>query len=530
MLNNRHEYFNLINNLSNCSTQEQDSVMRELAKTDLFFLCWVILGWDFYNPIVNKEDYNTEEEYEDAERRARFPFNFCKQVSDDPWQMWLVARGHMKSLTLTTAHNIQLILNEPNDSIAIMSYNLKTAKAFLRQIKQELENNFILKRLFPEVLYDKPEKESLKWSEQEGLIVKRKSIRKEPTFYAFGLVDSQATGFHFDIHSFDDVVTQDSVTTPEMIQKTTEAWELSDNLGMMTDRGTRKKYAGTRYHYFDTYKQMMERGVNHKIIPATDNGELDGIPIFMSDDMLQNKIKEQGTYTFSAQNLLKPISKADQKFNVEEMVKYYDTVPDNVYTYFAVDPANAKKKGSDYTAGIGFAVDSNRKIYVIDGVHDKLSLGERYKMLKSKNERWAPKIIGYEKYGMQTDIDYFIMENKKDYYHMPLFEMKGSMSKEDRILRLVALFENGDILFPRTLKHFSKYHEREVDIITNLISELDSFPFGKHDDLLDCLARCFDLFLNNPDQVPDVKNTEAWTKTAGYRFEKNLRIKDKAKW
>lgn len=543
MLNNRFEYFNLVENLQDCPPAEQDAIVKEMAKTDLFFLCWFVLGWDFYNPKVSIDDYKhefddndkivrqySEEEqrelYEDALKRAEFPFNFCKQVHDDPYQLWLVARGHMKSLTLTTAHNIQIILNNPNDCIAIMSYNMKTAKAFLRQIKQELEGNELLKYYFPEIFYEKPEKESIKWSEQDGLIVKRSVIRKEPTFYAFGLVDSQATGFHFDVHSFDDVVVQESVTSTEMIQKTTERWELSDNLGMMTERGTRKKYAGTRYHYFDTYSEIMKRGTPTTTIAATDNGELDGEPIFLTHKQLKKKLSEQGSYTFSAQNLLKPVSKDDQKIKVEKF-KFYDTLPDNVYTYLAVDPANAKKKKSDYTAGLVFAVDCDGKVYVTDGVHDKLNLTERYDMLKQKNDRWQPRVVGYEKYGIQTDIDYFIMQNKKDYYHLPLFEMKGTMSKEDRILRLVALLENGDLYLPRSMKRYSTFHEREVDIVTNLLSEAQAFPFGEHDDLLDCLARCFDLFLNKPDYKPDYKQTEEWSKTAGARFERNLAKKPK---
>ena len=70
-----------------------------------------------------------------------------------------------------------------------------------------------------------------------------------------------------------------------------------------------------------------------------------------------------------------------------EKIKYYDTVPDNIYTYFAVDPANTKNKGSDYTAGIVFGVDQDSNIYILDAVHDKLNLSERYDMLKEKNSR-----------------------------------------------------------------------------------------------------------------------------------------------
>ena len=45
-------------------------------------------------------------------------------------------------------------------------------------------------------------------------------------------------------------MTRESVTTPDMIKKTTSAWELSRNLTAI--KGT-SRYIGTRYHYFDTY-------------------------------------------------------------------------------------------------------------------------------------------------------------------------------------------------------------------------------------------------------------------------------------
>ena len=484
MLKNREEYRKLVSKFKDISIPERNAIIKHLAKTDLYFLCWFVLGWDFYD--------------------CTFGFDFCKKVAKDPNRLWLVARGHLKSLTITTAQNIQDILNNPELSIAIMSYNLKTAKSFLRQIKYILETNNLLISLFPEILYKKPDKESPKWSEQEGIVVKRTGNRKEPTFYAFGLVDSQATGFHFDIHSFDDAVTQDSVTSEEMIRKTTDAWRLSDNLGMMGAKTTVKRYAGTRYHYFDTYGVMIKSGVPYTIITATDNGEMDGNPIFLNKKQLEDKKKEQGIYIFSCQNLLKPVAKADQTFT-RGMIKYYKKIPKNLNYYLAVDPANTKKKKSDYTAGIVFGFSSDRKIYIIDGFHDKLDLKERYDVIKFTNERYKLQRIGYEKYGMQSDMDYFRMENERTSYFMPMFTMKGSMSKEDRILRLVALFGQGAILFPSTINYWCKYDGRNVNIIDKLIFEMESFPFGEHDDLLDTLARMFDLFLNNPSEKPPVE-------------------------
>ena len=106
-------------------------------------------------------------------------------------------REGYKSTIITYALTIQDILNDPNITIGIFSYNRPTAKAFLRQIKREFEMNTLLKDLFPEILWSYPQSEAPKWSEDEGIVVKRKINPKESTVEAWGLVDGQPTGRHF---------------------------------------------------------------------------------------------------------------------------------------------------------------------------------------------------------------------------------------------------------------------------------------------------------------------------------------------
>jgi hypothetical protein len=119
----------------------------------------------------------------------------------------------------------------------------------MRQIKVEFETNERLKSWFADILWADPRKQALKWSEDEGIIVQRKSNPKEATVEAWGLVDGQPTSKHYRRMVYDDVVTRESVTTPEMIKKRTEAWELSRNLAA---EGGESRYIGTRHHFLDT--------------------------------------------------------------------------------------------------------------------------------------------------------------------------------------------------------------------------------------------------------------------------------------
>ena len=207
-------------------------------------------------------------------------FDRVREVEESPdGHLDLWARGHYKSTIITFAKTIQDVMEDPELTVGIFSYSRQTAQKFLSQIMQELERNESLKSAFPDVLYWQPAKEAPRWSIDKGIVVKRQSNPKEATIEAHGLVEGQPTGVHFGLLNFDDMIEARNVTNPEQIQRATEAWELSDNLGK--GPGTRKRYVGTRYLIGDTYETMIDRKVVHvRLHPATDNGREDGKPVF----------------------------------------------------------------------------------------------------------------------------------------------------------------------------------------------------------------------------------------------------------
>lgn len=230
-----------------------------------------------------------------------------REVQEQPdgyLDLW--ARDHRKSTIITFAKTIQDILASHGESplpqwdgmeptFGIFSHTRGIAAEFARQIKQELEQNDTLKSLFPDVLYENPERDAPRWSVQNGLTVRRKSNPKEGTVEAWGLVDGQPTSKHFNVLIYDDVVTKESVTTPEMIKKTTESWELSLNLG---DRNPRIRGIGTRYHFADTWRAILERGaLTKRQYAATDDGTLTGNAVYLTQKELQTKIQNMGPYT-----------------------------------------------------------------------------------------------------------------------------------------------------------------------------------------------------------------------------------------
>lgn len=443
--------------------------VRALLLGDLFFLLLVGMG---------RADMNRD-----------FLFERCREVQASPdGHLDLWAREHYKSTIITVAKTIQDVLRDPELTVGIFSHSRPIAKAFLRQIKREFEGNALLQEIFPHIR--PPERgEKRTWSEDEGIIVRRETNPKEATIEAWGLVDGQPIGKHFALLIYDDVVTPESVTTPEMIAKTTDAWRVSLNLGA---HGGRRRMIGTRYHAADTYSVILNQGsVSPRIYPATADGTYDGEPVFLSREVLAEKRRDMGPFVFACQMLQNPLADRAQGFAADWFLRLPGDAPAALCMnrYIVVDPASAKKKGSDYTAMWCVGLNTDGNYYVLDGVHDRLNLAERARALFELHRKWQPLRVGYERYGMQADIDFLRLEMGRQNYRFPVVELGGQTPKADRIRRLVPFFEQGRIFFPNRLMRLS-LEQKAYDLTDDFFrQEYLSFPVSGHDDMLDCLAR-----------------------------------------
>jgi phage terminase large subunit-like protein len=406
----------------------------------------------------------------------------------------LWAREHGKSSIITFALSIFDILNDPEITIGIFSHTRPIAKGFLRQIKRELESNELLKAWFPDILWSNPRKEAPKWSEDDGIIVKRQGNPKESTVEAWGLVDGQPTSKHYKRRIYDDVVVPASVTTPEMMAKTTEAFELSDNLAA---EGGAFRVVGTRYHFNDTYGEMVRRKIaDVRTYPCTKDGSENFEPdncVLMAPETLMDKRRAQGQYTFGTQMLLNPMGDSSQGFK-REWLCWSASRPtrEGVNVYLIVDPANTKKKKSDWTCMWAIGAGRDRNYVVLDVVRDKLNLKERADALFELHEKWLPLGVGYEEYGMQADIQFIEHLQNERNYRFKITPLGGSMSKPDRIKRLVPVFEEGRMYLPRQ-KHRTIYDGSTINLIESFVEEeYAAFPVAVHDDMLDCMARILD--------------------------------------
>ncbi len=440
-------------------------LLRELCRTDLYFLLRYAL---------RREDMERE-----------WVFRRCREVQENPNGMidiW--SREHYKSSIVTFGKTIQDVLASHGENplpewggrevtVGIFSFSRPAAKKFLTQIKRELETNLELKLLFPDVLYMNPSKEAPKWSEDEGLVVRRKSNPREPTVDASGLVDGQPTGMHYLLRVYDDVVTLESARSAEMIKKTTQAWGLSLSLG--TDGGY-ERYVGTFYDDGDTYQEIIARGAAvPRIHPATDNGKSDGKPVLFSQAYLDSK-KKAGIHDFACQYLCDPVPDGSAYFTMGSF-QWYDPAtqtPKHLRKYGASDCA-LTEGGGDWTELGVCGIDPNDDMYLLDWWSGQTTMDVWIDEELDLVRRYGPQIWASESGQIRRATEPFLtkrMQERRTYVRLEWLPAVNDKATNCRAFQ--ARCQQRKVFLPKG-KAWAE----------DLVRQLVRFPKGKVDDKVD---------------------------------------------
>lgn len=497
--------------VEHCSEYSRQQHLRWLALNDLFY---------FVVHILNRKPLNHP-----------WILERCCEVEDNPdGYMDLWAREHGKSAIITIAKTIQDIIENPNETVGIFSHSRPMAKKFLKEIKTEFETNLLLKSLFPDVLYNDPENESSRWT-NDAIILKRTENRKEATVEAWGLVDNQPTGARFSILVYDDVTAREQITE-NMARRTTEEFE--NSLLCSTSRGApRFRYIGTYQELNDTTHQLMERGFGTPRIHPAINGK--GDVVYLDPERFQWFRDNLSPKVFALNLLLDPKLAADNKeigFH-DEWLKSYETEPNfkNLNIMLLCDPAGAGRQSRSKTAMWVIGLGSDRSIYILDGVLDTMNLPQRRDAYVALHRKWweivqPHEIVSlYESYGMQGDLDALKEHQDRSNYHFTIKMISESGArKADRINRLSPWFENHKILMPgprlrstEGICFYTNLAGKKVDLINELIKVYTSYPTLGPWDQLDALSQfCSPLVkLQFPKRYGTREPNKYWGDTAG---------------
>lgn len=494
--------------------QQRDTI-RFLAKEcyDLYFwFTYVLRRTDGRtNTFMSADEFGMDDE-KLLVPTADWVFARCNEVADNPngyLDLW--AREHYKSSIITFALSLLDVARDRELTIGIFSFRGKSAADFITQFRIEMETNPLLPWCFDEVFWENPKKQAPSWSTLMGLTVKRIGNPREATFEGNGMEHGAPVGKHYMLRVYDDVVTEDSVIgdAPQRILK---AWELSLSLGRI---GGYERYAGTHYAFNDTYMEMIKRKavkprvyqaetevawcdvefIDGKAIPGEEHHERTSP--FMPIALLDKKRRSMGTQTYHAQMLLDPRGDTLTGFNIQDIRRYAHTIDrSTVNVYLIVDPAKGKTKRpnrSDYTCMLVVGVGADRNFYVLDMVHDRLSLVDRTTTLIQLYQYWKPNKVGYEQVGMQSDIDHIREVCQGITYNIPISELTPKLSKEVRIEKLIPIVEANRLWLPETMMRKRKAEAEHVDLMNYLVNtEIANYPAVIHDDALDALAWVLD--------------------------------------
>lgn len=466
---------------------------------------------------------------------------------DGHLDLW--ARFHYKSTVITFAGIIQEVISDPEIRVCIFSNTADIARPFLGQIKEEFETNGPLKKTYADVLWEHPTKQAKTWSLDDGIIVKRKSNAKEATVEAHGLINALPTGKHFPLLVYDDVVNERNVTNPEQIKKATERVELSDPIGV--GEHTRKWFIGTRYHFADSYGHLIEHDIaKPRLYPATDDGTLDGRPVFMSPEAWA-KTKNSMRTVIAAQMLQNPIAGQENTFRTKWLKPYW-LRPSMMNVYIMGDPSKGRSKTSDRTALAVIGIDTNGNKYLLDGYCHRMPLSERWARLSELQSKWKrmPGVqlvkVGYERYGQQSDDEYFDEKMRLSGERFEIEELgwtgeRGRESKTHRVERLEPDFRTSKFFVPAKVwhtghdQHVARWYMEEgsdeikyrdnpalhqlerravshgerwrlmdplrrldedgniYDLVRVFFEEYRFFPFSPRDDFIDAMSRIYDM-------------------------------------
>jgi len=492
------DYEELEKLLSSVDDNKRAHMMRLMASSDLYYLLrYILTTRDWQDETKTKSFWDNQ-----------WLFERCREVqfdSEDRLNIW--ARAHGKSTISTFGFSILSMIQNPNITIGIFSVTKGVADDFVGQIKYELESNELLRTLFPDRFWKDARRDAPRWTIEKGFVIQRSLNLKDSTVRGFGLIDTSFTGHRVSHFIYDDAVNEQNVNTPDMVEKTNERWELSLNVGMP---GCKRYYIGTFYAYGDTYHHMAERGILPRLYPCyeiiQDESQIEaktGLPISLVHDKtkpvlfskayLSAQEKQQGPTTFGIQMLCDPSAGQTAGFK-QEWLRFYTGTTNNIVRQaniiITVDPAAEKKKDSSKTAFVVWALGRDKNYFVVDMVVDRLNLHERTEVLFDLVAQWQPLEVRYEKYSMQSDIEHIQYVQNQRAFYFDIKEVGGSLSKDDRIGRLIPLFAAGRVYLPQKIHYQERESGQIVDLVNQFIKEEYShFPTTMQKDTLDSMSR-----------------------------------------
>ena len=230
--------------------------------------------------------------------------------------------------------------------------------------------------------------------------------------------------------------------------------------------------------HFVSDEDIMKEWEEHSAAGMTDVffRELRNLPISTKDAAFQ-----QSYFRYYARAREEQVGENDLK-KIDAEIQ----ADQNIESVVILDPAKTVKIHSAESAILGIGIDlRNARLYVRDGISEKMYPDEIYDELFGMAARLDAKVLGIE----ETSLNEFIKQPIKNemfkrgkFYEIVWLKARGGMKKELRVKELVPYFRQGYV-----------YFNAACLIIKKLEAQLLMFPRSALWDLMDCLAYIIEM-------------------------------------
>jgi predicted phage terminase large subunit-like protein len=255
--------------------------------------------------------------------------------------------------------------------------------------------------------------------------------------------------------------------------------------------GARVVAIGTRFHHADLLAELEETG-RYKTIKlsavAEEDDELGRAPgTFLWDDQpgsypyadfLRAQQEVQPPRVWASLFMNRPTPEEGSLFKTDWLKKYHNPpARDSLKTYIAVDFATTDGAG-DYTAIVAFGVDPQGDMFILDLWRRQASPDVSVDALLDMVRDFKPFVVVTEAGGLKNAIGPFLKERMSQRKIFAYVEtIRSRHAKEIRAQSIAGRMAVRGI-----------YLSAQASWLSDFVSEMLSFPAGKHDDMVDCCS------------------------------------------
>ena len=197
--------------------------------------------------------------------------------------------------------------------------------------------------------------------------------------------------------------------------------------------------------------------------PHLDPKELDVLRGQISEIAFRREILAE--FVSAAGALIKP-----------EWIKLSDPPEVHGPVYMAVDLAISEKNNADYTAIVCLTKTHDGRIFILSAVRTRAPFNSILEFIKGQASIWNPELIGIEAVQYQQAVVQELLRTTS----LPVIGLKPDKDKVSRFTPLQARFEQGLVYINPSINSY-------------YIQELQGFPVGAHDDMVDATAYAYQL-------------------------------------